>query len=32
MEESLNQGFDPAQRAIALEQGLQPLIVAALRN
>jgi len=32
MEQSLNQGFDPAQRAIALEQGLQPLIVAALRN
>ncbi len=32
IEEPLNQGFDPAQRAIALEQELQPLIVAALRR
>lgn len=29
-EEPLNQGFDPAQRSIALEQELQPLIAAAL--
>jgi D-alanyl-D-alanine-carboxypeptidase/D-alanyl-D-alanine-endopeptidase len=32
LEEPLNQGFDPAQRAIALEQELQPLIAAALRR
>jgi len=32
IEEPLNQGFDPAQRAIALEQELQPLIAAALRR
>lgn len=29
-EERLDQGFDPAQRSIALEQALQPLIAAAL--
>lgn len=32
IEEPLNQGFDPAQRAIALEQELQPLIAEALRR
>jgi CubicO group peptidase (beta-lactamase class C family) len=31
-EEPLNQGFDPAQKSIALEQDLQPLIAAALRR
>lgn len=30
LKEPLNRGFDPAQRSIALEQELQPLIAEAL--